>query len=295
MSILSYPDRGEWGKSSWRGNCSGYVYRDLFERLKPKTFVDPMVGSGTSVEVAKSMGITAWGLDLHQGFNILRDSILNKVGREVDVCISHPPYHDMIVYSGEVWGTQAHPDDLSRCVDLEDFHIKLQIALMNQRTATLPGGYFGTIIGDQRKDGKYCSMQAEAIARMPASELAAVLIKQQHNVQSSSKTYGRMKFPMIMHEYVLIWQRREQTTISMLASIAKQAQARLTGTWKSVVRQCLIEAGGKAELSEIYPIVEKNAPQKAANNPHFREKIRQILQTHPDQFKRSERGVWALA
>ena len=69
MSILSFPERGPWGKSSWRGNCSGHVYKSLFEQLRPGTFVDPMVGSGTSVEVAREMGIQAFGLDLHSGFN----------------------------------------------------------------------------------------------------------------------------------------------------------------------------------------------------------------------------------
>lgn len=101
MSILSYPDRGPWGKSSWRGNCSGRILVDLFKQYQPKFFVDPMVGSGTSVEVAKEMGIDAVGLDLHSGFNILRQSILQAVGgREADLVWSHPAYHNMVVYSG---------------------------------------------------------------------------------------------------------------------------------------------------------------------------------------------------
>jgi hypothetical protein len=68
-SILSFPDRGPWGKSRYRGNCSGYVYKRIFEHIRPRVFTDPMVGSGTSVEVAREMGIEAYGLDLHSGFN----------------------------------------------------------------------------------------------------------------------------------------------------------------------------------------------------------------------------------
>ena len=64
MSVLSFPDRGKWGKSSWRGNCSGHVYKALFEQLRPTFFVDPMVGAGTSVEVAQEMGIESRGGDL---------------------------------------------------------------------------------------------------------------------------------------------------------------------------------------------------------------------------------------
>ena len=106
MSIMSFPERGKWGKSSWRGNCSGFVYRELFERLRPAVFVDPMVGSGTSVEVAVEMGIQAFGLDLHSGFNAVRDSILTTVGKPADLVFSHPPYGGMVKYSGAVYGTE---------------------------------------------------------------------------------------------------------------------------------------------------------------------------------------------
>lgn len=89
------------------------------------------------------MKIEAYGLDLHSGFNILRDSILERVGKPADCVISHPPYGQMVVYSGNVWGKEAHPDDLSRCTDDADFNEKLQIALLNQREATSGGGYYG--------------------------------------------------------------------------------------------------------------------------------------------------------
>lgn len=298
MSILSYPSRGPWGKSSWRGNCSGFVYKDLFERLKPRVFVDPMVGSGTSYQVAQEMGIEAYGLDLHQGFNILRDSILERVGKPADLVVSHPPYHNMIVYSGckdgGIWGEEPHPDDLSRCVDVEDFHSKLQLALMNQREATLPGGHYGTILGDLRRQGLYVSLQAEAIARMPASELAAVIIKAQHNTQSERKSYARLALPLLTHEYVLIWRRQEVSLFGFLGSVAKQAQQRLTGTWRNVVKQCLMTLGGQADLARLYHEVERNC-EKAANNPHWKDKIRQTLNTSPEHFRPVARGIWAIA
>jgi hypothetical protein len=293
MSILSYPDRGPWGKSSWRGNCSGHIYKELFERLSPKVFVDPMVGSGTSVEVAKEMGIEAYGLDLHSGFNCLRDSILGTVGKPADLVVSHPPYGEMIKYSGGVWGDKAHPDDLSHCLSDEDFHNKLQLVLMNQREATRSGGFYGTIIGDLRKDGRYVSYQAETIARMPASELAAVIIKAQHNTQSASKSYGRMALPFITHEYILLWKRKESTLFGMLKTVASQAQARLTGTWKNVVKMALMGLGGKSDLPALYAAIS-NSP-KALENDHWKEKVRQVLNQTKELFTPVERGVWALA
>lgn len=296
MSILSFPDRGPWGNSAWRGNMTGHVYKDLFERLTPKVFVDPMVGSGTSVEVANEMGIEAYGLDLHSGFNILHDSILATVKKPADLVLSHPPYGNMILYSGPggMWGEEAHPDDLSRCIDDEDFHQKLQLALMNQRAATRPGGFYGTIVGDLRKDGQYVSYQAEAIARMPAAELAAVIIKEQHNTTSARKSYGPMQLPFIMHEYILLWRRREQSVIGFLRTVAQQARARLMGTWKNVVLQVLMELGGKADLTTIYKAVESST-DKLQSNPTWKSKVRQILNQNSDLFTSNERGVWALA
>lgn len=297
MSILSFPERGPWGKSSWRGNCSGYVYLELFKRLMPKVFVDPMVGSGTSVEVAKELQIEAYGLDLHKGFNVLRDSIIEAVGKPADLVLSHPPYGPMIKYSGPggMWGDQPHPDDLSHCIDDEDFHRKLQLALLNQREATVPGGYYGTIIGDLRQNGRYVSYQAEAIARMPADELAAVLIKAQHNTQSGGKSYGKMALPFILHEYILLWRRKDMSLFAVLKSVATQAQARLTGTWKNVVRQCLVDLGGNADLDAIYSKVAGSGFERVSTNPHWKERVRATLNQNPTDFASSERGVWALA
>lgn len=296
MSILSFPDRGPWGDPTWRGNCSGHIYRDLMLRLKPTLFVDPMMGSGTSIEVAKELGIMAIGLDLHAGFNILRDPILERLPRPAGLVLSHPPYGDMILYSGVQWGDRAHPDDLSRCTSVEDFHDKLQLALINQRDSTAPGGYYGTIIGDQRKGGTYVSFQAEAIARMPADELAAVIIKEQHNVQSGSKQYRGMKLPLIEHEYILLWQRKDVTLFSFLKKVATQAQSRLTGTWINVVKQCLLSLGGQADLTQLYDTVERMCNSDKLNtNHHWRDKVRQVLNSNPNHFTSVERGVWAMA
>ncbi|WP_321935580.1 hypothetical protein [Paraburkholderia sp. J8-2] len=297
MSIMSFPERGPWGDAKWRGNCSGHVYKQLFGQLlrdiADPVFIDPMMGSGTSIEVAREMNIRAYGLDLHQGFNILRDSILEKTGEPGNLVLSHPPYHSMIAYSGEQWGTEAHQDDLSRCADDEDFHRKMQLALLNQREATIPGGYYGCIIGDWRRNGVYTSYQAEIIARMPATELAGVLIKAQHNAQSSFKSYGKMKLPFITHEYILLFSRKRATVLAVLGAIASQAQARLQGTWRNVVRSVLMQLGGKAPLSAIYEKVSTST-DKIESNSTWREKVRQTLQIYPD-FCPVEKGVWALA
>lgn len=203
---------------------------------------------------------------------------------------------DLLLYSGEVWGS-PHADDLSRCTSEDDFHEKLHIALLNQRDATKPGGYYGTIIGDKRRAGRYVSYQAECIARMPASELAAVLIKQQHNVTSDSRTYRGMKLPRVTHEYICLWRRPEAITsfLTDLAGMAQQQSARLTSTWKALVRTVLVSLGGQATLSQIYEKVAKNAPERLASNPHWQAKVRQTLNQNQSFFAPVDRGIWSLA
>jgi hypothetical protein len=302
MSILSFQDRGKWGKSSWRGNCSGHIYKALFEQyLQPgDVFVDPMVGSGTSVEVATEMGLEAYWLDLHSGHNILRNSILQTVGKESDLVFSHPPYHTMVRYSGPggMWGTEAHPDDLSHCASDEDFMEKIQIALLNQREATKGGGLYGLLIGDLRSNGRYSSYQADCIARMPKSELASVVIKAQFNCVSDSKQYAKMRHMRILHEYIILWCKPKGVLVSMLTDLsmmARQQQNALSATWRAVVKHALISLGGKARLEDLYAKVANHAPEKLASNPNWQAKVRQTLQLAVTQFKSLDRGVWALA
>ena len=39
-SVMSFPERGNYGKSNWRGNTSGYVIKELIQHFDPKIFVD---------------------------------------------------------------------------------------------------------------------------------------------------------------------------------------------------------------------------------------------------------------
>lgn len=295
-SIISYPERGPWGDSSYRGNCSGYLYRDLFSALKPRHVVDPTCGSGTSVEVGDEMEIEVVGLDLRHGFNGLRDSILSVVGRYTDLCISHPPYGDMVLYSGAQWGS-PHPDDLSRCTSLEDFVEKAHQLLLNQRDATRPGGHYATLIGDLRRNGEYHSFQAELISRMPVSELKSVVIKAQHNCTSDRGRCGWIGgFPRIAHEYLLIWQRPSSSTVclAVLSDMAGRAHRRLRSTWRAVVRQAMVSLGGEASLSSLYEHISGVQPEQIQTNANWQAKVRQIVQKSRD-FERVERGRWRLA
>ena len=202
----------------------------------------------------------------------------------------------MIVYSGNQY-EGVFADDLSRCPSVEDFLEKSQLALLNQRDACAPGGHYATLIGDMRQKGKYHSFQAEFIARMPADELKAVIVKAQHNCVSDRRAYGTIAsgLPRITHEYLLVWQKPSGPTsfLVTLKGIATQAQARLTSTWRSIVRLAIVSLGGIADLKSLYAKVSQSAGDRLLSNNNWEAKVRQVLQ-RSDCFVRKDRGVWAL-
>lgn len=293
-SILSFPERGKWGDARWRGNMSGHVYRALFEFFRPGSFVDPMKGSGTSIEVAKELGIEAVGLDLHEGFDATRMSILEAVGRESDMVVSHPPYSTIIRYSGSQWGSEPVAGDLSHIEDYDEFIDALQAVVLNQREATRERGVYGTIVGDVRHKGNYYSIQADLLNRLPRNELRSVVIKAQWNTTSASRDYGRLRYPWITHEYVLLWEKLTGRPFAVFARVAAQNDRHLKGTWRAVIRHALVRAGGKADLETIYRVVSEGATGKIASNPNWQAKVRQVLRSYAD-FSVVERGVYALA
>lgn len=108
-SFIAFPERGEGGRNTWRGNCSPKVveaitkyvldskryYRKDVENF---TLLDPMSGSGTSKFVADKLGIRSVLYDLNPaapqgrgGWNALRD----EVDESADLIFFHPPYHTL--------------------------------------------------------------------------------------------------------------------------------------------------------------------------------------------------------
>ena len=198
-SIISFPNRGPWGQSAYRGNCSGFVQKSLIDFFKPTYFVDPAEGGGTSRDVCRQMGIKYTGLDLKSGFNLLKDKLKDRLEGSPDFIFFHPPYGEMIRYSGQVWGT-PHPDDLSNCGNSDVFLSKLELALMNIYDPLKQGGHYAVLIGDMRKNGEYISWQADIIG-LGLGKLKNVLIKAQNNCLSNNTSYAGSFIP-IQHEYL---------------------------------------------------------------------------------------------
>lgn len=289
-SIISYPNRGPWGQPAYRGNCSGYVQKFLIENFKPSYFVDPAEGGGTSRDVCRQLGIRYTGLDLKDGFNLLRNSLKEKLQGQPDFIFFHPPYGEMISYSGNLWGA-PHPDDLSRCGNGEGFLNRLEISLMNIYEPLKVGGYYSVLIGDMRKNGEYFSWQAEII-QMGIGKLKNLIIKQQHNCFSNGVQYSGSFIP-IMHEFLLIFSKERQIISfgQMLLEKDERIARRLAGTWKQIVYQALSDLGGKATIEETLNMVMKRIDPQG--NQHVAAKIRQTLQN--PLFFRVAQGQYAIS
>ncbi|HRH40493.1 MAG TPA: hypothetical protein PKY82_02530 [Pyrinomonadaceae bacterium] len=296
-SIVSYPNRGHYGKSNWRGNCSGYLVRDMLQFYKPKVFVDSTLGGGTSADVVTELnqegaGIEFFGLDLHNGFNLLKNSLSECIGgQRADYVFCHPPYSDLIVYSKEVWGNEAHPDDLSRCESYEDFLMKMTIAMRNIYDSLSANGHYSVLIGDIRHNGEYVSIQSDLLQLAPG-KLDGIIVKAQHNCQSDRKNYSNRFIP-ITHEFLLNF-RNHRIIFGMIDTtleVSRKLEILSRANWSAVIHTALTKLGGEAPLQKIYKIIEEESPQTVKPRKNWQARVRGELQRH---FQSLGNGVWAI-
>jgi len=305
-SLLSFPERGKWGKSSWRGNCSGFVQLALLKHFNPRTVADPCEGGGTTGDVIRELNesradndrINYFGFDLHSGFNLLRDDFGERTKRGCDWVFFHPPYHSMVRYSGAngMWGQQkyphGHPDDLSCCTTYEEFLSKMRVALLNIYDGIKTGGNYSMLVGDLRKGGEYFSLQSD-LQQIAPGKLQGILIKAQHNCVSDRANYGSAKLIRIAHEYVLNFEKTAVIAGMLDATIAASRRLQdLSGaTWRAVCHYALNKLGGRGSLDDIYRVIRQSVEDRVRRRPNWEAKVRQTLQKCAEPISR---GIWAL-
>ena len=204
-SVVSYPDRGPWGDSRYRGNCSGHLVKDLILRFDCQSVFDPAEGSGTVKDVVSGINkylrqdIYYEGKDLKNGWDILTDPL---PGRQFDLVWYHPPYWDIIQYSD-------NPKDLSSCRTLEDFDFKLNQSVERLFHTVKPDGILAILIGDKRKEGNYYALFRTLLLNRNIGQLKAIIIKVQYNCRSDRVFYGSSNpfLIPIKHEYCLVFQK----------------------------------------------------------------------------------------
>ena len=304
-SFLAFPERGEGGDNKWRGNCSPEVVSAVLNYVLDSkryygkdvskfTLLDPMSGSGTSKAVADRYGVKSVLYDLNPApaagignWNALK----NDVEDSADLIFFHPPYHDIIRYSGNMWG-KPHPDDLSRCENYNDFLEKLNFCIRKFYMALRKDGRLAVLVGDIRSKGKFYSIQHDM---MRMGEFESFLVKGQFNCVSDTRRYEKPFIPIVT-EYMLLLHKKDVFMVPFhfaKEAVFSVAETDLTAlTWHHLIRMTLEAAGGRMSLVELYAKLQ-NHP-KAKKNEHFKERIRATIYEHKDQYMACGDGTYCL-
>lgn len=301
-TVLSFPDRGDWGAKNYRGNCSGWYLCYLIWKYKVTKLAELFAGSGTGSDAARDMGISYIGADLNPTParpNILTvNAVTDDVPEEfygADMIFMHPPYGKEIniSYAGNMY---ADPTGELSKYDLgqmpwEHFIKTLNEIIMKYYAAMDKGATMTILMGDVRRNNKFYSMLTDIVK--PGS-LEQIIIKTQHNCVSNGRTYSNRNFVPIVHEYLMVLKKLSPYIIDFQLSQKYELDIRdsVSATWKDVVYAVLKKIGRKATLEEIYKEIESY--KKCSSNQFWQAKVRQTLQTG-NMFVHVSTGVWTIA
>lgn len=296
QSIVSYPDRGTYGNNRYRGNCSGRLIEDIIDQYHLDSLSDFMVGGGTTEDVVKAKNLKGTFADLNRGFDMLSMEIPERPKN----IFWHPPYHDMVVYSDNMYKASEIKDrfgfdpkecDLSRCKNWDEFVKLLNHCMLKQYCALEKGGRIFTLMGDLKRNGRLYSMLCD-IAK--PGTLEQIVIKAQHNCWSDSVQYSNRNFVPIVHEYLLVLKKEQDLLVPVQYGTRTMLDVRKmnAASWRDAVHDVISDAGHALHLDELYEAL-KDSPKVKTNN-FWREKIRQTVQ-NAKYFTRTAVGTYALA
>lgn len=294
-TVVSYPERGEGGNNRYRGNCSPKLIEDLIAHFGIQDICDYMCGSNTTGDAARTMGIHSHTYDLHSGFDLLHCDIPERP----QFIFWHPPYWDIIKYSDVMYrasdvqqryGYDPRRYDLSRIPTWEGFVQAMNYCMMKQFCALEKGGRMAVLVGDIKKKGRLLSMIFELTK---PGTLENVIIKTQHNCVSDRRSYSGRFIP-IVHEYVLLLRKDEPLIYPLLMTYQLKGDIRdMPGaTWRDILADAMESFQTPAPLEQIYAAVGNY--KRAQQQQHWKDKVRQTLQYHPNTFYSPSWGIWAL-
>ncbi len=286
-SILDFKNRGKFGDSSYRGNYSGYTLIALNKRYKFQNVSDYMKGSDTTGDAARYLNISNHSYDLNMGFDLLKDTIPERN----EFIMFHPPYWDIIKYSGDVWGNTPHPSDLSQIPEYKEFIKTLDYCIAKQFASLKTGGRMAILIADIRRNWQ---LYSPFLDYKKIGTVEDIYIKVQNNCMSDDKVYENENFTRIEHEYLIVLRKDNPYLYNMKITKDYKLDIRdnIYVSWKDLVASVLEKIKTKASLDMIYKEIEGH--EKANRNIHWKEKVRQTLQRYTNVFVNTERGQWQL-
>lgn len=204
-SLYHFYRRGPYGKSSYPGNCSGNLIKDLILYFRSKNVFDPMTGSGTCADVCKELDIPCLSRDIHSGFDATsRESFRDlRDNGGFDFIWAHPPYWRQKLYSNQ-------PGDLSRTPTLEAFLEPYSRFIKNSAEVLADGGKFAILMGDysDRKAGFVPLTHHTKRIAMEAGlrQHCTDIIRFSHGASSSRKVYQSSFIPGL-HDTCMVFER----------------------------------------------------------------------------------------
>ena len=303
-TVISFPERGPWGNSSYRGNCSGYVYAWLMDVYHVNYLAEMYAGGGTGYDVCKDMSVKYAGADLNPNpvrpgihvCNALTDEIPEEFS-EADFIFQHMPYPEIgIKYAGGMY-----PDNSGKLKTQDIGQMPFDMGMMANNKVTMklysamhPGAKMAILCGNVRRKGKYNDMMLNLA--LPG-EVIQNIIKMQHNCYTTEgKQYARKNFVPIVHENLVVLKKPEEQTLYIGYTLPKKynldIRDSITATWKDVVMAVMYNLGGKVHYKTIVTMVEGH--KKAENNNNVDAKIRQVLRAY-NIFNPCGNGYYSVA
>jgi len=146
------------GDKDFHGNCSPQVVEECIWRLSEEgdLVLDPMAGSGTSLDVCRKFNRRCIGYDIKPPAN--RTDIIQNDSRKipldsnsVDMIFIHPPYWNLTTYTS----AEERLSDLSRAKTLEEYLKMLKRVLGECFRVLKKRKFMCVLLGDLIREGRF--------------------------------------------------------------------------------------------------------------------------------------------
>ncbi len=199
-SIHATRPRGPYGDRRYRGNCGGYLIKNLLRYFKPRHVLDPMTGSGTCRDVSRELSIPCHSFDLRTGEDAADACSYANIG-PFDFVWLHPPYWKMIRYNDD-------PRCLSNAATIEEFLSRMQRVIGLCRDVLSESGKIAILIGGYSNQGRYIPLAPLTLQGAIQENLwpaCTEIIRLQYGNSSAKKCY-RSSFIPGLHDTCMIFQ-----------------------------------------------------------------------------------------
>lgn len=158
-TVWDFPDRDDYaGDKDFHGNCSPQIVEQCIWRFTDENdlVVDPMVGSGTALDVCRKFNRKCKGYDIKPPTD--RADIIQNDSRHiplendfVDMIFIHPPYWKLVYFTK----AEEKLPDLSRAATSMEFLEMLKEVFQECYRVLKPSKFMCVLLGDLIRDGSF--------------------------------------------------------------------------------------------------------------------------------------------